>query len=203
MSNGEIRMTNQPMPSDPEIKVDEVLPPQVNPIAAKLAASKDPTERAAARILAKYLDDLLQIPGTNFKIGLDPILALIPGVGDTVASGAGVIILLDALRSGVSIPVFLRMAMNMGLNFLIGLVPGLGAAASAFFKSNSRNLKLLITWQAGHKEQVKHSTLRFYGGLAILCAMIVFIVVIGWLFYAWVFYSLFKAVGQALGIQAS
>lgn len=191
-----------PLPR-PELKVDEVLPPEVNPIAAKLAASKDPTERAAARILAKYLDELLQIPGTNFRIGLDPILALIPGVGDTVASGAGVIILFDALRSGVSIPVFLRMTLNMGINFLIGLVPGLGAAGSAFFKSNSRNLKLLTTWQAGHKDAVKHSTLRFYGGLAILLAMIALIIVIGWLFYAWVFYSLVKALGQALGIQAA
>jgi hypothetical protein len=191
-----------PLP-EPELKVDEVLPPQVNPIAAKLAASKDPTERAAARILAKYLDDLLQIPGTNFKIGLDPILALIPGVGDTVASGAGIIILLDALRSGVSIPVFLRMTLNMGINFLIGLVPGLGAAGSAFFKSNSRNLALLTTWQAGHKDKVKRSTLRFYGGLAILLAMIALFIVVGWLFYAWLFYSLLRGAAGALGIQAS
>jgi len=190
-----------PLP-DPELKVDEVLPPQVNPIAAKLAASKDPADRATARILAKYLDELLSIPGTNFKIGLDPILALIPGVGDTVASGAGVIILLDALRSGVSIPVFLRMALNMGINFLIGLVPGLGAAGSAFFKSNSRNLALLTTWQAGHKDNVKRSTLRFYGGLAILLAMIVLLIVIGWLFYAWIFYSLLRSAAGALGIQA-
>ncbi|WP_395719002.1 DUF4112 domain-containing protein [Prosthecobacter sp.] len=190
-----------PLP-DPELKVDEVLPPQVNPIAAKLAASKDPADRATARILAKYLDELLSIPGTNFKIGLDPILALIPGVGDTVASGAGVIILLDALRSGVSIPVFLRMALNMGINFLIGLVPGLGAAGSAFFKSNSRNLALLTTWQAGHKDKVKRSTLRFYGGLAILLAMIVLLIVIGWLFYAWIFYSLLRSAAGALGIQA-
>jgi len=191
-----------PLP-DPELKVDEVLPPQVNPIAAKLAASKDPTERAAARILAKYLDELLQIPGTNFKIGLDPILALIPGVGDTVASGAGIIILLDALRSGVSIPVFLRMMLNMGINFLIGLVPGLGAAGSAFFKSNSRNLALLTTWQAGQKDQVKRSTLRFYGGLVILLAMIALFILVGWLFYAWLFYSLLKGAAGELGIQTS
>ncbi|MFO1485967.1 MAG: DUF4112 domain-containing protein [Verrucomicrobiaceae bacterium] len=187
------------MPPDPEIKVDEVLPPEANPIAAKLTASKDPTDRAVARILAKYLDELLQIPGTNFKIGLDPILALIPGVGDTVASGAGVIILLEALRSGVSIPVFLRMALNMGINFLIGLTPGLGAAASAFFKSNSRNLALLTSWQAGHKEKVKHSTLRFFGSLFILFAMIVIIIVIGWIFYAWLFLNLFRGFSHALG----
>lgn len=191
-----------PLPT-PELKVDEVVPPPLNPIAAKLAASKDPTDRATARILAKYLDELLRIPGTDFKIGLDPILALIPGVGDTVASGAGVIILLDALRSGVSIPVFLRMTLNMGLNFLLGLIPGLGAAGSAFFKSNTRNLRLLTTWQAGHKDQVKRSTLRFYAGIAILFAMIALFIAIGWVFYVWLFYSFVQTMAHALGIQSA
>lgn len=192
------------MPSpDPEINVDEVLPPQVNPIAAKLAASKDPTDRATARILAKYLDELLRVPGTNFKIGLDPILALIPGVGDTVASGAGVIILLDALRSGVSMPVFLRMALNMSFNFLIGLIPGAGAVASTLFKSNSRNLALLTTWQAGQKDKVKGSTLRFYGGLIILLLMIVMFIIIGWIFYAWLLINLFDGVARSLGIHVA
>lgn len=188
-------------PSDPEIRVDEVLPPGVNPIAARLAASKDPTERAAARILARYLDELIRIPGTDFRIGLDPILALIPGVGDTVASGAGVIILLDALRSGVSIPVFLRMTLNMGINFLMGLIPGLGAAGSAFFKSNSRNLRLLTTWQEGHKDQVQRSTLRFYVGLFILMMTIILFIFIGWAFYVWLLYSVAQRFAAGLGFS--
>ncbi|MCX6839068.1 MAG: DUF4112 domain-containing protein [Verrucomicrobia bacterium] len=186
--------------STPELKVDEVEPPQINPIAARLAASKDPTERATARILAKYLDELLRVPGTNFKIGLDPILALIPGVGDTVASGAGVIILLDALRSGISIPVFLRMALNMGINFLIGLVPGFGAAASMFFKSNTRNLRLLTAWQAGNKDGVKRSTLRFYLGILLLLAIILGMLLIAWAFYTWLFYHFIQTIGHALGL---
>lgn len=187
-------------PPDPEIRVDEVLPPVMNPIAAKLAAGKDPADRAAARILAKYLDEFIRIPGTNFRIGLDPILALIPGVGDTAASGAGVIILLDALRSGVSIPVFLRMTLNMGVNFLMGLVPGLGAAGSAFFKSNSRNLRLLTTWQEGNKDKVKKSTWRFFAGLVILAVMITLLIVIGWAFYVWLVYTLAHTTANALGM---
>lgn len=186
----------------PDLKVDAVLPPeQINPIAAKLAASSDPSDRATARILAKYLDELLRLPGTNVRIGLDPILALFPGVGDTVASGAGLIILIEALRSGVSIPVFLRMALNMGANFLLGLIPGAGALASIFFKSNSRNLHLLHTWQAGHSEKVKRSTLRFYLGLLLLASMVAAIIIIGWAFYAWLFYSAVQAVMHALGMR--
>lgn len=174
-----------------DISVDEVLPPagHVNPIAARLARSKDPTDQATARILAKYLDELIPIPGTNFRIGLDPILALIPGVGDTVASGAGVIIMLDALRSGVPLSVLLRMASNMGLNFLIGLVPGLGAAGSAFFKSNSRNLKLLTHWQRGNRDKVKRSTTRFFVGIIILVTLGILLVAAAVGFYAWLFYK--------------
>ena len=185
----------------PDLKVDEVLPPPINPIAEKLAASADPTDRATARILAKYLDELLRLPGTNVRIGLDPILALLPGVGDTVASGAGFIILIEALRSGVSIPVFLRMTLNMGINFLVGLIPGAGAVASVFIKSNSRNLHLLNTWQAGQQEKVHYSTLRFYVGLLILAALVVSFIIIGWAFYAWLFFSVVDAVLHALGLR--
>lgn len=187
-----------PLPR-PELKVDEILPPDLNPIAAKLASSQDPTDRATARILARYLDELLRVPGTNVKIGLDPILALVPGFGDAVASGAGFIILFDALYTGVSIPVFLRMALNMFLNFLIGLVPGAGAAASIFFKSNSRNLRLLTTWQAGHQDKVHRSTIRFYFGLIIILSMIALFIFIGWTIYGWLIYSLFKTVAHAVG----
>ncbi len=177
-----------------DISVDEVIPPagHVNPIAARLAASKDPADQASARILAKYLDELIRVPGTNFRVGLDPILALIPGVGDTVASGAGAIIMLDALRSGVPIPVFMRMAANMGINFLIGLVPGLGAAGSAFFKSNSRNLRLLTQWQAGNRDKIQRSTFRFFAGVVILIGLAVLMIVAAWVFYVWVLYKGFQ-----------
>ncbi len=181
-----------------DISVDEVLPPQTNqsnPIAARLAASKDPTDQATARILARYLDELIPIPGTKLRIGLDPILALIPGVGDTVASAAGVIIMLDALRSGVSLPVFLRMGMNMGINFLIGLVPGLGAAGSAFFKSNTRNLRLLNEWQAGNKDKLRRSNLRFYTGILLLGGMIALFVVAAWIFYVWIIVKILQSLG--------
>ena len=185
-----------------DIKVDAVLPPpQITPIAAKLASSKDPVDNAAARILTKYLDELMRVPGTNVRFGLDPILALIPALGDTVASGAGFIILLDSLRSGIPIHVFIRMALNMGINFLIGLIPGAGAVASVFFKSNSRNLKLLLAWQAGHQDKVKRSTLHFYLGLVFLIAMVIGFIVVAWIFYAWLFYSAAQAILHALGLR--
>ena len=187
-----------------DIQVDAVLPPtqpEINPIAAQLAASKDPAGNAAARILTRYLDELLCIPGTRIRFGLDPILALIPAIGDTIASGAGLIILFDALRSGIPIPVFLRMALNMGLNFLLGLIPGAGALASVFFKSNTRNLKLLLTWQAGHRAKVQRSTLRYYIGILMLIAIGLSLIVTAWAFYTWLFYSAVQTLLHALHLN--
>lgn len=164
----------------------------LNPIAAKLAQADDPASQATARVLAKYLDEWLRIPGTQIKIGLDPIMALFPGAGDMLVSSAGGVILLEALRSGVSIPVFLRMATNVTLNFLLGLIPGGGAVMSVFYKSNSRNLAILQAWQAGHQHVVKKSTFRFFVGIVILVALMMAFVLTIWLVYGYLLYQLLK-----------
>lgn len=96
-----------------------------------------------ARILAWVLDDLIPIPGTKYRVGLDPVIGLIPGVGDTSASAIGTIILLQAFRRGVSKVVIARMAANVLINAVIGVIPGVGDFFSAVFKSNRRNFDLL------------------------------------------------------------
>ncbi|MFN7564305.1 MAG: DUF4112 domain-containing protein [Prosthecobacter sp.] len=173
-----------------------VIPP--NPIAEQLARTGDPAHRETAKLLARYLDEVLRIPGTNIRFGLDPILALFPGVGDLLVSGAGGVILLEALRSGVSFSVFLRMAANMGVNFLLGLIPGAGAFFTAFYKSNSRNFAILTAWQAGHHGQVKQSTLRFFLGLLMLVAMLIGFVAVIYLVYGLLLYTAFKSILSAL-----
>lgn len=175
-------------------------PPAIplNPIAAQIARSGDPAHRETAKILARYLDEVLRIPGTNIRFGLDPILALFPGVGDLLVSGAGGVILLEALRSGVGIPVLMRMAANMGLNFLLGLIPGLGAVLTVFYKSNSRNLAILTAWQAGHHGEVRRGTLRFFIGLLLLMAMLIGFVAVIYLVYGLLLYTAFKSLLSAL-----
>jgi len=93
--------------------------------------------------IAKWLDDLLRIPGTNIKIGLDPLLALIPGLGDAASTTAGATILLLAVRHRAPVRVLVSMAGNMAGNAFLNLVPVLGPAASIWFRSNSRNNQLL------------------------------------------------------------
>jgi hypothetical protein len=104
-----------------------------------------------ARILAWVLDDLIPIPGTKYRVGLDPIIGLIPGLGDTSASAIGTILLLQAFRQGVSKVVIARMAANILINSVIGVIPGVGDFFSAAFKSNRRNFELLQRHATGSR----------------------------------------------------
>lgn len=102
--------------------------------------------------LTKLLDSSIRIPGTNITIGLDPIISLIPGVGDVASYLASVVLLLGVVREGVSGKLVLKMLGNILLDLLVGLIPGLGSVFDFFFKANDRNLKLLKEYQ----EEGKH-----------------------------------------------
>jgi hypothetical protein len=180
----------QPDPAD-HIIIDDILPPKMRTFHKN--AKGKPVESDMAQFLAKWLDNWLRIPGTDFKIGLDPLLSLIPGFGSTIASGGGLIILLEAVRSRVSVPVLLRMAGNILMNTLFDFVPALGPVASAFFKSNSRNLRLLQDWQAGQHDLVKRSTWRLFGVLGLIVAALISILLGLFALYVWLLTHLFRA----------
>jgi hypothetical protein len=95
------------------------------------------------RWIALLMDDLLRIPGTKFRIGIDPLIGLIPGLGDTGSAMVSAVALIQAARSGVPKIILARMAVNILLNELIGVVPVVGDAFSFWFKSNARNYQLL------------------------------------------------------------
>lgn len=99
--------------------------------------------RASADLLARVLDTMIPIPGTNLRVGVDPLLGLIPGIGDTVASLIGTAILLMAARLQVPKIVLVRMSLNVLLNGVIGAIPVLGDGFSVWFRSNARNATLL------------------------------------------------------------
>lgn len=166
------------------IIIDEILPPKPKSSAAGKLGGSGP-ESEIARFLAKWLDNWLRIPGTDFKIGLDPLLALFPGVGSAVASGGGLIILIEALRIGISLPVLIRMGGNMLVNTLFDFLPVGGPIVSAFFKSNVRNLRLLQDWQAGKEHHVRRSTTRMFVLLGVFITFL-FAMLIGlFAFYVW------------------
>ena len=93
--------------------------------------------------IASVMDDFIRIPGTDIRIGLDPILGLFPGLGDTVSSLVGVAIIGEASRRGVSRLALVTMALNILANAAVGAIPVVGDLFSVWFKSNRRNHDLL------------------------------------------------------------
>ncbi|MDR4493223.1 MAG: DUF4112 domain-containing protein [Nitrospirales bacterium] len=99
--------------------------------------------RQLAHWLAQFLDATWIIPGTTIKIGLDPLLGLIPGFGDILSNAVGSLLLFLATKAGVPRIVIARMALNVCINMAMGVIPGIGVVFSIWFKSNLRNAQLL------------------------------------------------------------
>ncbi|MFO0798928.1 MAG: DUF4112 domain-containing protein [Gemmataceae bacterium] len=97
----------------------------------------------AVRALANVMDRAVTVPGTRVSFGLDALLGLFPGVGDTVSSLIGSYIILVAHRLGAPTSVLLRMGLNQLIDALIGVVPFAGDLLDLGFKANVKNARLL------------------------------------------------------------
>lgn len=93
--------------------------------------------------LSRVLDAAIRIPGTDIRVGLDPILGLIPGLGDWAGALGSGYILLRAADLGVARATLLRMAANIGVDFMAGSVPVLGDIFDVGWRANERNMALL------------------------------------------------------------
>jgi hypothetical protein len=93
--------------------------------------------------LSWLMDDLIRVPGLGWRFGLDAIVGLIPGFGDTATSLVSFYILASAVRYRVPKVTILRMAMNIGIDYLGGSVPLVGDLFDAWWKSNQMNVELL------------------------------------------------------------
>ncbi|QIG82001.1 DUF4112 domain-containing protein [Sphingosinithalassobacter tenebrarum] len=94
--------------------------------------------------MEQLLERSFKIPGTNQHVGLDAILGLIPVGGDLIAALMGLYMVWEARNIGMSKGKMLRMVGNVGFDWLIGLIPGIGDAADFFFRSNTRNAKMIL-----------------------------------------------------------
>ncbi|HEX2056218.1 MAG TPA: DUF4112 domain-containing protein [Nitrospiraceae bacterium] len=102
-----------------------------------------PEEYAAER-LAHLLDDEVRIPGTRMRFGLDPLIGLIPVVGDVIVTAAGGLILFTAQRLGIPRLTLTTMAFNLLVNGLAGSIPIFGDAFSFAFKCHAKNAAALL-----------------------------------------------------------
>jgi nitrate reductase NapE component len=94
-------------------------------------------------LLSHVTDSLFRVPGLGWRFGLDPIVGLIPGIGDLATTLISLYILLTAVRYGVPRITLARMGLNVGIDLLIGAVPFFGDVFDAWWKTNQRNLRLL------------------------------------------------------------
>ena len=105
---------------------------------------RDPASvRQRVEAMEKVLERLFVIPGINRPVGLDVILDLVPVVGDIAAAALGAYIVWEARNLGMSKWQISRMAGNVGIDWLLGLIPFIGAIPDFFFRSNTRNLRII------------------------------------------------------------
>ena len=99
--------------------------------------------RQRVESMEKLLERMFVVPGINKPVGLDVILDLIPGVGTISAAALGSYIAWEARNLGMSKWQVTRMAGNIGLDLLLGAIPWIGAIPDFFFRSNTRNLRMI------------------------------------------------------------
>ena len=99
--------------------------------------------RQRVEAMEKVLERLVVIPGINKPVGLDVILDVVPVIGDIAAAALGAYIVWEARNLGMSKWQISRMAGNVGVDWLLGLIPFVGAIPDFFFRSNTRNLKII------------------------------------------------------------
>ncbi len=93
--------------------------------------------------MEKVLERMFVIPGINKPVGLDVILDIIPGIGTISAAALGSYIAWEARNLGMSKWHVARMAGNIGFDMLLGMIPWIGAIPDLFFRSNTRNLRII------------------------------------------------------------
>jgi hypothetical protein len=128
---------------------------------------------ARSRTLARWLDDAFRIPGTSIRFGLDPLIGLVPGLGDIVGGLLSAYIVVEAVRAKAPRPLLVRMLANLGVDMLFAALPVAGDLFDAGWKANSRNLSLLRQ----HLERPDEARVASRAFVAMLIACVVLVVV--------------------------
>ena len=124
---------------------------QIRRVLDDLPVSRDPASvRRRVEAMERLLERAFTLPVINRPIGLDVILDFIPTVGSVVAAAMGSWIVWEARNLGMSKWNLVRMGANVGIDMLLGAIPLVGAIPDFFFRSNSRNLRILKRWLDRH-----------------------------------------------------
>lgn len=144
-------------------------------------------ERAKERLdrLAWYLDSSIPIPGLETRFGLDALIGLFPGFGDTVGAILSSYILSEAARLGAPKSVLLKMAFNIALDTILGAVPVLGDLFDVVWKANQRNMQLLGAYLERPRKAVVTSRLFVWSLALLLIGFVIFVGMVGFALMRW------------------
>ena len=131
-------------------------------------AAKDTNVETSLERLSWLMDDLFRVPVLGWRFGLDALIGLIPGFGDTATSLVSFYILAAAVRYRVPKVTLARMGLNIAFDYLAGSIPFIGDLADAAWKSNHKNIDLLkkrATVSAEEARSGRISDWVFVGGI--------------------------------------
>lgn len=150
------------------------VPPRGAPSGSRDAAHHARLRKARAEMqtIAWLLDGTFRVPGTRFRFGLDPIIGLVPAVGDLVSGGVGLYLITRALQFRLPMIVVARMVLNSLLDFVVGAVPILGDLFDFAFRSNARNMRLFEEYVSDPERGTGDQWLFFVALLAVLIGVI-------------------------------
>ena len=124
------------------------------------------------RGIAKVMDEIVSVPGTRIKFGLDSIIGLIPVVGDAGSAAVSAYLLRAASRLGVPVIVQLRMLMNILVDAVLGVIPFVGDALDVMYKANARNARLVLQSVEHRGPSERSSWFIFIGMLLAMVAIV-------------------------------
>ncbi len=107
---------------------------------------KAPDELLKAQSLANLLDTAVKLPFINFRVGLDSLVGLIPGIGDTIMLLASLRIVYLGKKIGIPKHLHNKMVINSMIDFGLGFFPVIGDIIDLFFKANQRNVRVMEQW---------------------------------------------------------
>lgn len=132
----------------------------------------------ALRRWATLLDAAFGIPGTRFRVGLDALIGLVPGVGDAVSGVFSAALIVQAARMGIPRVVLGRMAANVLIDVLVGAIPFLGDLFDVGWKANLRNVALLERFVLGGARTASAPDYLFLGGVVAAIVVATFVPVL-------------------------
>jgi Domain of unknown function (DUF4112) len=136
--------------------MEKPMPRRPEPMRFSLPAGTDPASvRARVVMLERLLERSFTIPGVNMPVGLDAIIGLVPVLGDVVTTALGAYVVWEARNLGLPKWKLARMGANVLLDTAIGAIPLVGDAADILFRSNSKNLKILMRHLDKHHPETR------------------------------------------------